>query len=376
VRCTQAHFQCQGCLTLWTSVMNQQRYENSDIWRARAGHISCKASGCTAERPYPRADMCRHLTDPQVLEGYLSSLESIDVLSAQEAYQSQLSQAVREARLEIEARYAGVALEPPLPSPLPDQTQAQAQAQAQAPPLLMPPSSASEKSASASTCNSGQSSARTPGSATAAPTRAELEALAESLRMQLPDARMCPQCSFGPIIKRACDDLGAHNGQDEGGGVRINNACPQCGWFGQSWGEWLPWNGYFSESLSQGAFKLGGADSAGGAGGASVPVVLAPEDARLQRLRLLEKAQEQTRLALEASQAAAKARSAVAASDAKRARTEAAPGPDLSKMTPEERDNYRLVQEQKARAAKAREDKLRKEKERELLKRQIKADHR
>jgi hypothetical protein len=107
-----------------------------------------------------------------------------------------------------------------------------------------------------------------------------------------------------------------------------------------------------------------------------VPVVLAPEDARLQRLRLLEKAQEQTRLALEASQAAAKARSAVAASDAKRARTEAAPGPDLSKMTPEERDNYRLVQEQKARAAKAREDKLRKEKERELLKRQIKADHR
>jgi hypothetical protein len=54
---------------------------------------------------------------------------------------------------------------------------------------------------------------------------AEHEVLAEGLRRQLPDARQCGSCGFGPVEHTHCSDLLAHHGQ---GG--ISNACPRCGW--------------------------------------------------------------------------------------------------------------------------------------------------
>ena len=360
VTCQLGHFQCRSCLTDWTRVMNGQRKENSDLWRKRAGCISCKSDNDCASAPYTRADMAMHITDAAVLEEYLAGLESIEILSAQVDYQERLDRAVREARAEIEARYQSNAMSLELPKPAPASASASASASVSV-------------SDSTSTSASSPPSAGASGTPTAQPTRAELEALAESLRMPLPDARMCPNCSFGPIIHRACDDISAHQGEDHGHGARINNACPKCSWFGRSWSDWLPWNGCFSEELNQGAFKLGSASASGsgGSGGDSPPVVLSPEDAKLARLRLLERAAEHNRAVLEAAEAAA----AAAAAAKKAASPAGGAAPDLSKLTRGELEEYLVLEERKKLAAKAKEERLKKQKEREMILKQMKADH-
>jgi hypothetical protein len=40
----------------------------------------------------------------------------------------------------------------------------------------------------------------------------------------------------------ACNNLRTHHGEQRGPG-RINNACPRCGWFRDSIGEWPRWDG-------------------------------------------------------------------------------------------------------------------------------------
>lgn len=249
--CAAGHFQCNSCLTLWTACLNEQKYANSDMFRERGGQVSCKYNECSSA-PYPRAAMAAHLTDQAVSEAYLQGLAEIEMHQAQQLYNDRLAAAIREAKEEIESRHG---------SPR--------DAEEAAAGVLQPAiAAASDPSPSASASSSPRENA---------PTRAELEALAESLRLQLPDARMCPNCSFGPIIHRACDDLQAHQG--DGG---INNACPQCKWFGRSWGEWVKWNGYFPDGLNQGAFNLGSAEQ-----DAEGPVVLSPQEAKKQRLLLL-----------------------------------------------------------------------------------------
>lgn len=66
--------------------------------------------------------------------------------------------------------------------------------------------------------------------------------LAAQLRQQMPNARQCRQCGFGPIDHMACADLQAHHGQ-QFGNARINNACPQCGWFSRNIRDWPAWDG-------------------------------------------------------------------------------------------------------------------------------------
>ena len=67
---------------------------------------------------------------------------------------------------------------------------------------------------------------------------AEHEVLAEGLRRQLPDARQCGSCGFGPVEHTHCSDLLAHHGQ---GG--ISNACPRCGWLTKDREAWPKWDG-------------------------------------------------------------------------------------------------------------------------------------
>jgi len=71
--------------------------------------------------------------------------------------------------------------------------------------------------------------------------------LAKQLKEQMPDARQCKECGFGPVDKKACDDLAAHHGQELGGGFMINNSCTRCGWFSPAWGDWPLWDGEIHE---------------------------------------------------------------------------------------------------------------------------------
>ena len=82
---------------------------------------------------------------------------------------------------------------------------------------------------------------------------------AGALRLLFPNARMCGQCSYGPVDHAACADLTAHHGEPGGRGAfglfartrlgpssssrRIDNACPRCGWFAPTISEWPMWNG-------------------------------------------------------------------------------------------------------------------------------------
>ena len=66
---------------------------------------------------------------------------------------------------------------------------------------------------------------------------------AAQLRRDMPNARQCRQCSFGPVDHFACSSLNYHHGENVRGGGFINNACPQCGWFSNNVHDWPMWNG-------------------------------------------------------------------------------------------------------------------------------------
>lgn len=55
-------------------------------------------------------------------------------------------------------------------------------------------------------------------------------------------AYMCGSCSFGPIEHFNCYNLQTHQGEQRGSG-RVNNGCPQCGWFAADLNEWRRWDG-------------------------------------------------------------------------------------------------------------------------------------
>jgi ubiquitin len=66
----------------------------------------------------------------------------------------------------------------------------------------------------------------------------DLSLFAEQLRTQMPNARQCPSCEYGPIDHCACDNLRTHHGK---GGV--NNSCPRCRHFEENIEAWPVWNG-------------------------------------------------------------------------------------------------------------------------------------
>lgn len=66
--------------------------------------------------------------------------------------------------------------------------------------------------------------------------------LARQLRQQMPNARQCGGCGFGPIDHFACDDLARHHGERHGAAT-VDNGCPKCGWFRADVGAWPRWSG-------------------------------------------------------------------------------------------------------------------------------------
>ncbi len=70
--------------------------------------------------------------------------------------------------------------------------------------------------------------------------------LERQLREQLPNARQCGRCGYGPVEHLACFDLAVHHGQMSGS-TRIDNSCPRCGWFNRDVASWPRWDGRLSD---------------------------------------------------------------------------------------------------------------------------------
>ena len=70
----------------------------------------------------------------------------------------------------------------------------------------------------------------------------EANLLELQLRSEMPAARMCGRCSFGPVDAFGCSDLMGHHGEERAG-TRIDNACPACGNFARSIEDWPLWDG-------------------------------------------------------------------------------------------------------------------------------------
>jgi hypothetical protein len=60
----------------------------------------------------------------------------------------------------------------------------------------------------------------------------------ECIRMEMPNAKQCAQCGFGPVDHFRCNNLYTHHGRDG-----INNACPNCNHFASKIDEWNLWDG-------------------------------------------------------------------------------------------------------------------------------------
>jgi hypothetical protein len=79
----------------------------------------------------------------------------------------------------------------------------------------------------------------------------DLNTIQECIRLQFRNNKgdyvgcfMCPDCGFGPIDKKACDDMRAHHFQRKGD-TFIDNSCPMCHFFAGSISKWNKWDGSF-----------------------------------------------------------------------------------------------------------------------------------
>ena len=79
--------------------------------------------------------------------------------------------------------------------------------------------------------------------------------LSAQLRQQMPNARQCGSCGFGPIEHMACWDLETHQGQRVGGNARIDNSCPRCGWFSRDIAAWPAWDGTLPEEAADASMR-------------------------------------------------------------------------------------------------------------------------
>lgn len=341
------HFQCFKCFTLWTEVLNHHKTENFEALKKRKGLIKCPIEEC--EYVFNRAEICASIKDIDVLEGFMANLMYLENMKAFEEYQDKLQE------LQIDLKHAeemGEAGENEIPAK-----------------------------------KLGDSSSAAPTTAAERlQKRIELESLAQSLQMNLPDARMCPKCSYGPQVKAACDDLLSHHNQvvsdhhernysdeeedangdedvdvNEGNedGVtiprspisRISNACPQCGFLARTWDEWLPWTGSLPSTVSGDAFKLGASDDS------TKSQNLSPEEMKRIRINAMERS---IRVAAEKKEKEQEARAKrKAEEELKKANLSPA---DIKKQ--EQNETYRKLQAEK----------LRKKQEKELMLKRFKAD--
>ncbi|KAG8470877.1 hypothetical protein KFE25_009298 [Diacronema lutheri] len=74
--------------------------------------------------------------------------------------------------------------------------------------------------------------------------------LSRQLKNQMPKARQCGRCGFGPVDHFACGDLRAHQGQHVGR-ARVDNSCPACKWFSPELRDWPEWDGELTPWLEE-----------------------------------------------------------------------------------------------------------------------------
>jgi ubiquitin len=74
-------------------------------------------------------------------------------------------------------------------------------------------------------------------------TEGQTAVIAAQIRKEMPNARQCGSCGYGPVDHFRCSNLGTHHGQ---GGV--NNACPRCKHFVADISQWPLWDGKFHEN--------------------------------------------------------------------------------------------------------------------------------
>lgn len=118
------------------------------------------------------------------------------------------------------------------------------------------------------------------------PVRQANQLLARQLRLQLPNARQCGRCAFGPLDHFACADLAHHHGEVTTVGLRrggvISNGCPRCGWFHKDVHAWPKWDGTLSvdqaaiDAPALRAASAGARAAAAGSSDAGAPSADAP----------------------------------------------------------------------------------------------------
>lgn len=347
IHCNESHFQCNTCLAYWVKVINEQRTSNPELFRKRSGQVKCMFEGCNA--PYfSRANITHHIKDEVICENFLSGLQEIENLKTYAEFQEKLLAATIEIREELSSNSS---------SP---------RAEANESSSYITPSIDSNEvivDTNTETINTNSNdiiSSDTIHIQVPTPTRVELAALAETLKRQMPDARQCKECGFGPIVHKNCDDLSSHHGENLGKS-QINNSCPSCGWFSGNWSDWDMWNGYLPDVIAKSAFQLGTKESISSSStdNQEVPtpaVVLSPEEVKKARLKRLEdnlKLQKEKKIEEEKT---------IIKKELK---------PIVKYMTEEEI----IVAERKRIQEKNRIERLKIQNERELILKQMKSDH-
>jgi hypothetical protein len=286
IQCIEDHFQCNSCLSFWVKVINEQRTDNPELFRKRSGHVKCMFDGCNAPH-FSRANITNHIKDENICENYLAGLQEIETLNTYAEFQEKLLAATIEIREELNSNNSSPRSE--VSSPHSEVSGNNSN--------ITPSITSTLSNEVAETIFAIGDEIISPNNIintevpTPTPTRAELAALAETLKRQMPDARQCKQCGFGPIINKNCDDLSSHHGENLGE-AQINNSCPSCGWFSTNWREWDVWDGYLPDVISKNAFQLGSKESVSSSVADNeevpVPVVLSPEEVKKARLKRLE----------------------------------------------------------------------------------------
>jgi interleukin-1 receptor-associated kinase 4 len=186
VACAQEHFVCNGCFGNYVKTEAEQAQEHPDLLRQRNGKVCCPDG--RHQPAYTEQQIARHVGD----EVYALHDQARQQVVRQEEFEA------AQAQMQVEVRRMA------------DQI-------------------------------------RRSGDANVGPSP---EVLARQLQQQMPNARMCGQCSFGPVDHQACGDLAAHHGERRGNG-RISNACARCGWFSREVRDWPRWDGRLPDEVHQ-----------------------------------------------------------------------------------------------------------------------------
>lgn len=98
IKCSRGHFFCNDCLTAWVSAINDERENDPEKFRSRRGMITCPHAmtdrggsvlPCTSGN-YSHANVCRHITDEDILGKYIEGLKHIQALQLYADYQLQV----------------------------------------------------------------------------------------------------------------------------------------------------------------------------------------------------------------------------------------------------------------------------------------------